>query len=147
MVKQELKTLKSKPEGKALVDRLQKSKNVILISDTSGENKTMPSGEPSKNGGAGLGSSINFNKDRTTGSLDVNGGREAPPFVILGHELGHADAIDKGIQSYNYGSPLPGPGYGVPIPGTTPPAEIHSLPVENKIRREHNIPERRSYYD
>ncbi|WP_454831484.1 M91 family zinc metallopeptidase [Pseudoxanthomonas wuyuanensis] len=136
-VKEDIKVLRSKPEGKALVSALKSTRNTITIKESTGGNSTATSAQPSANGSTGIGSEIKYNPNSTTGGQDVNGSNQRPAFVGLAHEMGHADALDKGIQSNDY---------GIPIRGTTPPAENHSLPIENKIRSEHGLPERATYY-
>ena len=85
-----------------------------------------------------MGSTVKFDPDKTTGGTDAKGSNQRPGYVGLGHELGHARAMDTGKQSYDKGSGKP---------GTTPPSEVHSVANENMIRAEHDLPLRPSYYD
>jgi hypothetical protein len=100
-------------------------------------NSTTPSSDKSANG-KGAGSTVVFDPEKKTGGKDAKGSTERPAYVGLGHELGHARAMDTGQQSYDKGSGKP---------GTTPPGEVHSVANENMIRAEHGIPLRPSYYD
>ncbi|MGR4876402.1 M91 family zinc metallopeptidase [Pseudoxanthomonas sp. LARHCG66] len=136
-VREDIKELESKPEGRALVNSLRDTKNVILIRESTGDNSTRVSASPSANKGVGLGSEIKYNPSNNTGGQDATGSTQRPAFVGLGHEMGHSKAINEGVQSSVYGAP---------IKGTTPPAEYQSLPIENKIRQEHGIPIRPTYF-
>jgi hypothetical protein len=130
--------LLKKPGGRELVLRLYNSKNVhrIVETDQKYSNRTVPSG-PSRNG-VGDGSVITFNPySRDTLLPDDRGSYETDPYVQLGHELGHADAMDRGAQSTDMG----------PVkPGTTPPAERNAMRWENAIRAEHGLTLRSHYY-
>ena len=140
--------------GKALISKLEHTKNVIQIRETKGVNQTgsnefdygyglSAQDRESKNGGKGYGSVIEFNPNITTGGRDRKGNTERPAYVGLAHEMGHARAMDIGRQSYDYGPQV----NGQHIPGTTPPGEEHSLANENMVRAEHNIATRPSYYE
>jgi RHS repeat-associated protein len=139
-VKAQIKVLQSRPAGAALINRLVFSKNVHIIvpgkpDDPDGA-ATDPQG-PSRNG-IGDGSKIFFDptNDRMM-TPDDAGNFTAAPFVKLGHELGHAEAMDRGVQSLQY-KPM--------TPGTTPPSERQSMAWERAIRKEHGLPDRSSYY-
>lgn len=125
--------------GKALVEKLEATKNIILIKQDVKQdgNSTQASGV-SLNGGKGTGSTVTFDPNKTTGGRDTTGSTTRPAFVGLAHEFGHARAIDLGEQSYDMGSGKP---------GTTPPSELHSMANENMVRQENGIPLRESYYD
>jgi len=134
--------------GKALVSKLEATKNVITIKQTNPTdgnytlsnqyNSALPNSErESKNDGKGFGSEIGFDPKLNTGGKDANGSSARPPFVGLAHELGHARAMDIGKQSLDRGTKQP---------GTTGPNETHSMANENMVRREHGITERESYY-
>ncbi|GAP66772.1 RHS repeat-associated core domain protein [Mizugakiibacter sediminis] len=126
--------------GKVLVEKLEATKNIILITQDSNHdgNSTQASEGPSLNGGLGKGSTVSYDPESKVGGKDANGSRVRPAYVGLAHELGHARAIDIGRQSYDMGSGKP---------GTTPPSEIHSMANENMVRQEQNLPVRPSYYD
>ncbi len=135
-VKTAIKVIQSEKGGKALISKLLATKNVIIIKQSSTGNGTNP-GSTSLNGGKGVGSTIGYNPKNTSGGIDVNGSNQRPAFIGLAHELGHSRALDIGKQSMDYGSGTP---------GTTPPAEKHSLANENMIRSEHGLPSRSTYY-
>jgi RHS repeat-associated protein len=137
-VKKDIHRIASKPSGRAVVQRLMASKNVHRIVETNKkyDERTVPQG-PSRNS-VGDGSQISLNPfSRETATPDDAGRYEAAPFVKLGHELGHADDMDRGVQS-NQMRP--------DTPGTTPPAERNAMRLENQIRREHGITSRSHYY-
>jgi uncharacterized protein RhaS with RHS repeats len=139
-IQADIKKIAQGKGGKALVRKLEATKNIILIKqDVSHEgNSTQASQTPSLNGGRGKGSTVTFDPALKTGGKDANGSRTRPAYVGLAHEFGHARAIDIGKQSYDMGSGKP---------GTTPPSEIHSMANENMVRKEHDLPVRPSYYD
>jgi RHS repeat-associated protein len=137
-VKRDIKILQQTPNGRLLVHRLIVSKNIHTITATRNrnDNKTDPQG-PSRNG-VGDGSRIQYNPDSTsTLTPDDSGSFDTPTYVQLGHELGHADAMDRGVQSTQM-NPM--------TPGTTPPAERQAMRWENAIRREHHLSPRSDYY-
>jgi len=134
-----LDKIKEGPGGKALVSKLEATRNVITIEQSYDGNVTIPTKDvKSRNEGKGFGSRIEFNPDNTTGGRDEAGNSTRPPFVGLAHELGHARAIDIREQSYDKGSGEP---------GTTPPSELHSMANENMVRKEHELPQRPHYYE
>lgn len=130
--------LSQRRKGLLLVKKLEQSKNVITIKEGKGENSTEPLDSRPESNRLGIGSTIEFDPSKVSGPKDALGNRTRPPFVGLGHEMGQARALDLGIQSFDCGS-----GH----PGTTPPAEIQSMRFENRIRAEHGIPLRPSYYE
>lgn len=87
--------------------------------------------------GTGSGSTILIDPAQNIYEAGPNGPVEVLGFAKLGHELGHSDAIDQGIQSSDMGA-----GVG----GTTPGSEEHSMKIENSIRKENGTNERPSYY-
>jgi len=131
-----LDKLKSEPKGKELVEKLENRKNKHIIKKGDKGNSIKPE-KGYKEGGEGTGSTTTYNPDRKTGGTDSTGSKKRPPFVGLGHELGHAEAIDNGTQSYDKGSEEK---------GTTPPSEKNSMKRENQIRKEHGLKDRPYYY-
>jgi hypothetical protein len=132
-----IKQLKSKPGGKALMNKLENSSNTTSIKEeTTGKGNYAQSNGVSKNG-KGTGCELYFDPNKMTGGKDAKGSNKRPPYVGLGHEAGHCRAMDLGKQSYDSGSGRP---------GTTPPSETHSIANENMIRKEHKLPLRPSYY-
>ena len=78
------------------------------------------------------------------GGTDDKGSNNRPAFVGLGHELGHAEAMADGRQSFD--KQLGGDG-APKFPGSTPPSETNSgLMRENQIRAEQGLPPRSDYY-
>ena len=139
-VKTDIQRIASKPDGRALVLKLIASKNIVSIQqvkNSSDGNSASPTNAKSSSDGTGSGSTVRFNPSNSSGGKDDRGSSTRPPFVGLGHELGHARAMDLGRQSYDRGSGAP---------GTTPPREVNSLANENAIRRENGLPARNSYY-
>jgi RHS repeat-associated protein len=137
-VKRDLIRLASQPRGRELVLRLIHSKNTHRIVETKSKfgNSTVPQG-PSRNG-RGDGSLVSYNpKLQETQLPDDAGSYRTPAFVQLGHELGHSDTMDRGVQSDQMG-PMKA--------GTTPPAERQAMRWEAWIRREHGLTARSHYY-
>jgi RHS repeat-associated protein len=127
--------------GKVLIEKLQATPNIIYLMQHADGAGNQTQGDPSgisANGGRGTGSNVRIDLTQTTGGKDANGNSIRPEYVGVAHELGHARAIDQGVQSYDKGKGTP---------GTTPPSEIHSMANENMVRQEHNVPIRPSYYD
>jgi len=134
-VKAALNTIKSMPKGNELVSKLEDSDNKHIITETEDDNSIDVPADYKE--GKGSGSTINFNPDDMEGGKNEEGSTERPPFVGLGHELGHAEAFDDGTQSLDMGTGEA---------GTTPPSEENSMRRENEIRSEHGLPRRPSYY-
>jgi len=105
-----LNTIKSMPKGNELVTNLKESENKHIIRETDEGNKTIP--VPDDDVTDGYGSEMYYNPDKETGGKNAEGSDERPSFIGLAHELGHAEAMDKGTQSYDKGSGEA---------GTTPP--------------------------
>lgn len=126
--------------GRALVSKLQATPNIIyLMPQTPGErNSTQADPSGISVNGKGTGSNVRINLELTSGGVDAKGNRTRPGYIALAHELGHARAMDQGVQSYDKGDKTP---------GSTPPSETHSMANENMVRQEHGLPIRPSYYD
>lgn len=136
----DLRAISQGPGGRVLIEKLQVTPNIIyLVQHASGlGNQTQADASGISANGKGTGSDVRIDLSQTTGGTDANGNKARPEYVGLAHELGHARAIDQGVQSYDKGNGTL---------GTTPPSEIHSMANENMVRREHNLPSRPSYYD
>lgn len=134
-VNTELDSLRRTPSGRQLFDALNDSRRIHTITSTTGGNSCAPSSGYVP--GSGSGSTIRFNPLNTRCGTDAAGSNARPPYVGLGHEMGHSEAIDAGSQTFDRGSGSP---------GTTPPSEINSIRRENQIRRENGLPIRPSYY-
>jgi hypothetical protein len=137
----DIKTIQAGKGGNVLIEKLQNTPNIINIIQVKpgagNQTQADPSGL-SANGGKGTGSDVRIDTTQTTGGKDATGSTSRPEFVGVAHELGHAGAIDQGVQSYDKGDGKP---------GTTPPSEVHSMANENMVRQEHDVPIRPSYYD
>jgi len=144
-VRKTLRKIRSKPEGKKLVKSLRKSKNKHYIEETDEGNAIRPSSckdsscKEAFDGGSGSGSTTKYNPDKKTRGTDSKGSDKRPPFIGLAHELGHAEAYDKGMHKRDKDD-------NDKTPGTTPPSEEHAMERENEIREEHGLNERPSYY-
>ncbi|MDE1468619.1 RHS repeat-associated core domain-containing protein, partial [Aurantiacibacter sp. D1-12] len=126
--------------GAALVRRLAESefRFEIRAPENEGDGNSFRVDSPTDaSDGTGSGGTIFFDPSNTQGGMNDAGQTDRPAFVGLGHEFGHGSASEYGNQSFDYGNG---------DPGTTPPAELHSLANENMIRREHGLPERGAYY-
>ena len=139
-INHDLAQIKEGKGGAALVSKLEHTPNIINILQQAPAKGNQTQGDSSgiSTNGKGTGSDVWINPAHTTGGVDAKGNTTRPEFVGVAHELGHARAIDQGVQSYDKGDGTP---------GTTPPSEIHSMANENMVRDEHGIPERPSYYD
>lgn len=136
----DLNTISQGSGGRVLVEKLRATPNIIyLLQRTPGSgNQTQGDASGISVNGKGTGSNVRIDLTQTTGGQDANGNNTRPEYVGVAHELGHARAIDQGVQSYDKGNGTP---------GTTPLSEIHSMANENMVRQEHNLPVRPSYYD
>jgi hypothetical protein len=128
--------IKSKPSGKELYNNLHDSSHIhTIIQSTSGNSAEAKADYlPRK----GSGSIIEFDPSNWSGGKDEKGSTIRPPFVGLAHELGHAEDIDRGTVSFDWGNPSK--------KGTTPPIETNSMKRENQIRNEHKVTPRSSFY-
>ena len=139
-VMRELKLIAQGKGGRALVEKLIKSDKTItirMVTNSGDGNSARPDNYINASNGKGSGSTVFFDPSNTKGGVDNKASTDRPPFVGLGHELGHSRAISLGRQTFeptNF------------IPGTTPRRELHSLSNENMIRREHGLTERGAYY-
>ncbi len=134
-----LDKLSSEPNGKILVNLLKNSPNPIYIvkTDKYFDNATMPRDPSRAINGQGTGSIIKWDPNSFLGGKDDKGSMVRPPFIGLGHELGHARDFDRGQGNFNY-NPV--------LPNTTPPAEDTNLKRENLLRNENNLTPRSYYY-
>ena len=128
-------------KGHELVSNLVTSDNEHFIITTDGGNTTgMP--ENYKEGGKGTGSQVEYNPNLESGLTDDKGSSRRPAFVGLAHELGHAEATDKGTQ------PIPPENRMKYLKyGSTPYWEKNSMKRENDIRKEHNLTPNTYYVD
>jgi RHS repeat-associated protein len=142
-VQDDLDKLRSKPHGRELVEKLEKSRRVITITESHGRDRTRADGGKNAAEG-GNDSTIQFNPNakHRYKVVDENGSDECPSYVILGHELGHAEENAAGTASSDDGTDENGKG----IPGTIPPTEKNSMHRERQIRKEHGLPDRPWYY-
>ncbi len=143
-VQADIRNLMSKPYGKALIEALRNSKHYHLIIPTKcfnhgvGQNGSTPLNETASSNGKGTGSIIEYNYSNYIGlAPDKNKSYWRPPYVALGHELGHSLDYDQGSACYDWGDGRP---------HSTPPREKRSMEAENAIRNEHGITERDGYY-
>jgi RHS repeat-associated protein len=132
-VESDLSKIRSQPGGETLIKKLEATPLINKIVPSS-DGRNYARGSYGKSSG----STIEYNPRKNTGGQDSNGSNIRPPFVGLGHELGHA-------RAYNLGKQVAPPAPSTIAPGTTPKSEIHSMANENMIRKEHGLPERPSY--
>jgi uncharacterized protein RhaS with RHS repeats len=130
----EIDTLKSKPAGSNLVSTIEKSEITTIVLETKGGHITIGS-SGGTNGNPGK-PTIGINPDKTT----ING-KEAPLFVAVAHELGHAAEIISGTAT-----PPDQKSHDYKTPGTTPADEQGALNTENAVRSEHGLEKRNSYF-
>ena len=76
-----LNTLKSKPDGQALVEGIENSSNTITITESNGGNSATPNFGANAGNGKGTGGQVEFNPNNTKGGMDDNGNTERPAFV------------------------------------------------------------------
>lgn len=125
--------LKSKPFGAALVENLENSENTITIGPIDNDdNRTRPKNRDNASNNVGTGSTIFF--DPYSAASDG-----APSFVVLAHELGHANENDDGRslseqEKRDTRHLVPRPKF-----------EEHAVAVENQVRNEHGINAKRCY--
>jgi hypothetical protein len=132
-----VKQLEKTPTGAALVKSVKESKqNAVITVETKGKNITNSSDQNSSAAGKPTDAKVHINVDSKINGPDTTGSRRVDPFVNVGHEFGHVDAIFNGTQNFDVGNGSP---------GTTPPSEVKNLEIENAIRSESGIPLRASY--
>jgi RHS repeat-associated protein len=135
-----LDVLRLKPNGAALVRSVEGPERLtVRIIESVGANNSEPDSLYAASDFRGSGGELWFNPNSTTSCCDEDGNRERPAFVGLAHELGHFKEFLSGTA----------PRIDAPVerrPGTTPPAERGALVEENKVRIEHNLSVRPSYF-
>jgi RHS repeat-associated protein len=147
-VLREMRQIQSQPNGNTLAHGLIASDNRVVIRPTAdqpkvdgdsryiGSNHTTSDAEPSRDGN-GTGSTVYFDP-KTKGGVDVNGSNQRPSFVGLAHELGQAEANNRGDHVGSYPT--------APTPGTTPAIEQNAMTRENQVRQEHGLPDRTTFF-
>jgi RHS repeat-associated protein len=134
----------SKPEGSNEVNNLINSDKVVTIIETTGGNATTPTSTDAyvnSNGtdGKGSGATIEFNPNKTTGGLDVNGNNTRPVQIGLSHEMGHAVHDTKGQNNQSSSGKVDPDGSGQVLSKE----EVRARIDENKIRKEQGVPDRK----
>ncbi len=137
VINNEIKILRSTPSGEAIYQKLHESSNTHTImaagpgevNSTTAESWECCSDENGIPRG-GSGSTIRLELD----SENI----KKPVFVAMAHEMGHAGAMDDGVQSDDASKASGG--------GNTPPSEEPAMEVENNVRREHGMPARGPYH-
>jgi uncharacterized protein RhaS with RHS repeats len=148
-----LSKIASTPSGRAALSNLDTSSNVHIITVDSNlrGNGIDPA---SKNGGvitqsgaanSGVGSSIYWNPDLTTGGVDDSGNRVRDPAIGLGHEIGHASDLDDGTHPPSEPYKTDANGY-VTLQQTPSQETGSSMKIENEMRANDPKADQRSYY-
>lgn len=146
---------KPKTNGTELINDLMNNNNgkdiIISLADDH-INITLPlnvysEGENSANG-AGTGSNIYWDPTSTgkgeyglTKVVNEDGTFGAPSFIVLGHELGHAQLNKNGQNNVEVDPNLTDPDTG--YKGRTNKAELSVREKENLLRKDHNIGKRK----
>ena len=128
--------------GRALYNKLDKSKYTVKIVEGSSNVTFFDSSENAGNG-VGTGSTIYFDSSSSEGGADDSGSTDSSLAANLAHEMGHAldgvtgteDQTDLGSKSEKQES------------GTTPSYEKTALAEENKVRKEQGLEKRSTYVD
>jgi len=148
-VREDLEELKSGPHGRELVEKMEDDTvhDVVIRQAQEGErDQEIPdngrAGEGKEGGGAGTQIHYDPYHDHKKNVIDENGSDYCPSYLILAHELGHAEENASGDASTDEGEDKNGKG----IPGTTPPSEKNSMKREREIREEHGEADRPWYY-
>jgi Effector protein len=110
---------------------------------TSGNSATGASANVNKvpNGSNGLGddATVEWNPNNTKGGTDINGSRNRPTEVGLGHELIHANHMNKGERDPSSSGKPDGDGTGRVLSNE----EYNTRVDENKIRKEQGVTPRK----
>ena len=136
----------NKETGTAMISRLAgNQKHTVTIKETSGENNSyLPTGGGYTNAqkeGVGSGGTVSYDPN-TTGYNIVNadGTTKAPAYILLGHELIHADNAMEGktlSRSKTSGKTDPD---GLPNwREILSPEEVRTRKIENIIRKENDV--------
>jgi len=135
--------------GGDLVSDLIYNENTVTIEKTDQGNETqggtVKEAMIQKDGKSGTGVknvTVKFNPDKKTGGLDVNGSRDRPTEIGLGHELIHAkDRVEGKIQGGSSGvrDPDAPKGKGKILSNS----ELNTRKRENKLRKERGLPLRK----
>ena len=156
-----LGSLNSTTEGASLVSELQGSTNIFTIK--SGSSNRFVADSPTKAGAnlsevqtvtgntagsSGSGGTIYWNRNSTSGGLDLTGSTSRPAYVGLGHEMGHASDSNQGLLHYSSDyTNVAGATYFSSYNGLLK-SEWRAVYRENLIRGQAGIPLRTHYgYD
>ncbi|MEO9022812.1 MAG: M91 family zinc metallopeptidase [Ginsengibacter sp.] len=134
----------NKPKGTDVVNDAINSSKTVTLKETTGGNQTTTTNDAlvKSDGSAGKGANatIEFNPNKTTGGVNVNGNSNRPAQVGLGHELIHADHDVNGKNtSATSSGKLDPDGRGQ----TLSKEELNTRKEENQIRQEQQTPERK----
>jgi len=89
----------------------------------------------------GCGGDVFWNPSNTTSGPDITGGDKRPSWIGLAHEIGHADAADKGIANYTQYAPKSAWTQVRSISYD----EFHAIQYENLVRNNAGVPIRVAY--
>jgi RHS repeat-associated protein len=89
--------------------------------------------------GEGSDATVNWNPDKKTGGVDINGSNERPAEIGLGHELGHAESINQGKADLTESGVKDPDGSGEVLTKE----ELNARAKENALRKEQELPLRK----
>jgi len=123
----------------------QAGHKTTTIELTTGGNRTRgKSSKVNKNAngtnGAGDDATVEFNPNKQTGGTDVNGSNNRPTEIGLGHELIHADSMNKGERDTSSSGKQDGDTSKKRILSKE---EYNTRVKENKLRKEQGVPARK----
>jgi hypothetical protein len=125
------------PEAQAILDQMNqpgpRAHRVTIEPTAKGVNVTTPKDDPNASNGTGTDSTVKWNPNNTD-PLGP-GGVNRDPCAELLHEMKHAAEMDKGQWDTH---PPPG--------GEIRKCEIDACREENRYRKAHDLPQRRSYW-
>lgn len=137
--------LVDKPSGTDLVIDLinhTEGKDVIIMIGEAKEDQTEPNDFESASNGDGTGSVVKYDPVGDVKVMNEDGTKTgARGFIILGHELGHAQQNKNGTRDMTLNTEITDPDSGKK--GTLPNSEISTRQLENKIRDENHIGKRK----
>jgi hypothetical protein len=140
---QALNKIHTGPTGKLMIDDLHSMKNSITITRQSYRGKRNYYSSVSKEVG------WNPNAEVTVSSADATGNNfenaTMDPFLVLGHELGHAWDYNFNKSQSVFGLNPDAEWYSTRQGESVPYSEVFAVHVENQLRLEHGFPLRTHY--
>lgn len=122
-----------------VIDLINSAKDITIQEATGGNLSTASSGEANiqsdGSNGRGSNATVEFNPSNPLGGVDINGGRNRPAQIGLGHELIHARHYASGTRNPSSSGILDPDGSGAILSNE----ERNTRMEENNLRREQGV--------